>query len=839
MWMLLKKFLAFYLFIAAVFACSIACADDSKSLVFKVQEDYSVARIPDVALCYEEPFYPDCSKNIHIAPIAGKAFYEYLDKKLYSYFLAFRGSGMAVYKQTGRYSRFVAIAGLSDKCSDSARVRFEIWSDKNQIFQSETISKNARPVQINVEIPAECRKLKLLAAVQGDMSGGRVVWGNAGFIRRDIFPTAGEVELFLPDEFKTYSLQMMDDSSNSVSYRICSANGTNPLRLQFDSSKNSGAYYVKLSQTGSSQVTDSGSWKPQASLALSNRIADKGVDRAETYPGFMELWNKDSVLIGSCFVDNIHHGYPVFNLPALSEYDGYQNKGLGLYNYTGYFNISQRDEYEFSTMSVWGSTIFIDDKFVVHWPEKHNFQGGRRCEFRNSVFLEAGIHKIEYMNYNKWPNQFTVCAWRSSSDVFRVMTGCDFVPSVKYVVSEVAGSANKPELNSFKWEVVDDTRIDMSSPALVAVRFSAVNPHGSDVEYRWDFGDGIVSTGDDVYHVFLTTGLFNVKLSTMSNGQSAGVATQFVDVNIDRDKADFYPRNNNLFENIASRVFLEHYGIRSLAGFYRYADQSEDPGWKALAADIVCAKEPGQLDIANNIDLLTDIAEYLCSIETAKYSSGVGLIEKVVNSGYDNNYQLTEIRLLYIRMLLDYVGDIAKAQGQLEHVKGMLNVAQQVKRRVLQLEIESAQSEPGSKIVLPNSKGSLSDQVARQLKVSSVMSHAMKCAETSDRSAIQEGYSQLMELLEAEPELVLDSSFNLARLALLAGADDYLQVYNIATRCQQFDIRDINAPELMYYRALALLKLQKVDESIKIYKSMAEKYPYHLKTAEIKKLLGR
>jgi PKD repeat protein len=59
---------------------------------------------------------------------------------------------------------------------------------------------------------------------------------------------------------------------------------------------------------------------------------------------------------------------------------------------------------------------------------------------------------------------------------------------------------------------------------------ASADPDGAIVSYQWAFGDGSTSTGNVVYHQFVTAGTFSVSLTVTDNGGASNTTTQPVQV---------------------------------------------------------------------------------------------------------------------------------------------------------------------------------------------------------------------------------------------------------------------------------------------------------------------
>ncbi|MBN2065066.1 MAG: NPCBM/NEW2 domain-containing protein [Sedimentisphaerales bacterium] len=811
----------------------------SAQLAFTLEPDHNKSVNPDIHLADVRLVNPDSSNNLSFGPQPGKAHYKTLNGRISSYYMAVKGSGLAVYRCNGRYQRFTALVGLADNSSDSARVRLEIWTESEKIFTSPQIGKYARPVEINIAIPLEARKLKLITVVSGD-DNSEVIWSAPGFLELGKNPQSSLADLYVPETIgPVQQIKVLTGTGMEVNSQIVSNPVRGPLRIIFDSSSGSELYYAYMTTDLNETVLTPGNlWELPAGLALETRILTQDTQRVSTHPGFMEAWSATARKVDFRPVDAIHASFPPALLWQGDALISRQKEKdcLGLYTYKGWFNIRQAGEYDFATASNWGSTIFIDDRFVVHWPDRHDFHAGRRCEYSGKVWLEPGIHKLEYMNYNQWGRQYTMCAWRFADGVYRIMTAPDFLSWGYYRPVSLATIDSTPA-GSFSWQVTDDLRSDhANSPALVAVAFKVIPPAGQDndqLEYCWEMADGLVARGAQIEHVYLARGEYEVTLTATAAGNTVFNARQKVSADIDTGKLRCEPRNKRIFDNALDTVFLAHADINSLKGLFDLAAELQMNELQAAVAGIICSRPATSHDFSADPAFYYELAQYLSAITANKTHMAIALLAVMLSSDSPSKWYI-DARLHYVRLLIDHAGDYALAQQELQRLKGNMSLTQVIRRKILQAEIELGCGRTVAEAdYFSMPAGSAADENMRQQELTAILRRAKLIVQGSDPELIAKSYNELNDALDKSPAWLFTSDYNLTRLSLLQAAGAALRQANVAGRCMALSASDTIMPQLLYLRAQAFLALDQTEPARNIWKQMQEQYPYCSETARL------
>ena len=807
-------------------------------LCYQLEQDFGKARLPDIPVHKVSPEYQDSSRNFYMAPQDGKNVYNYVNGVHYTYFLAMNSGGKVEYKMAGRFDRFVATVGLEDGADDSARVKVSVLSGDKEIYSSGQITKHSRPVEINVKIPVECRVLKLVTNLEGGRA--RTVWANAGFTLKTKAPQVAQCELYVPDEYgDNFDVAFISPAGQQIPGRVCSGYPHRPLKVQFDTTAAGlSDYFAYIIPKAGKQGKLDNLWYGKGGLTLETRLIDKDKDRCDRLPGFVEAWKNDSWIVDSSFTDGIFHSWPVTGLDYGHDLFNSSRSSFGQYYYIGYFNVEENGEYSFATCSRWPSTVFIDDKFVVHWLGRHDFHGGRRCEYSGTVTLTPGIHKIEYMNFNKWGELYALCAWRKGSDVYRIMTGCDFVPQAYYKPSKVFAKDAAAHENTFAWHIVDDIRMDAGGPAIVAVELEVIPAKSlKDPSYRWEFDDGIIAMGQKVDHVFIRKGLHKIRLVVNDGDKAISNTEQTINVDIARDKLFCQARDSKLFNNIISKVYLQHVAIDDLVYFYNFADRYGSDQWKLLTAEVICGKKDDKLLFDNHLEFYLSMISYLESVETGRYDLAINLSKRILASVDKDSSSVSDIRLMYLRLLLDYAGDYVEAEKQKALLPTNLDFGRQKQFEVLRAELQLAGPGGTTQLKFSEPLGSTIQLNKLKVRIAGDLRFADQCCESDERNVVQQGMDRLSVILRDDPSYILDAEFNLVRLKLWQAAEGWSQLYYIAKRCERMEMSDIFEPELLAFQVLALYKSDKTEMAEKVLQKLKGKWPYSPETAKSAELL--
>ncbi len=322
-------------------------------------------------------------------------------------------------------------------------------------------------------------------------------------------------------EFQTVGL-LKDDGSD---IRVVSGSRVVPHRLYGvgPGDKATIAFKVESSRTtyhvyfGNPQAEPpSADWEPQRGLILETR-AYQGGD-----PGnlrrMMDILERAGPFQGAGPVDRIWHGH--------NEFGPTENF---VSRYIGWFFAGVSGRYCFATSSDDASFLLVDGKLVVAWPGWH----GPVADARHNAAadLERGLHRIEYLHVNGGAGTCAVAAWQPpGAQGFEVIPASVFAPLSRAVVGDIELRGGGVALD-FDYRILGEALL-VEDEEFYAVRVLLSRRSGQAGTVIWEFGDGISASGPSVTHVYLSEGVYEVKMSLGSDVDAPSIRQR---INVHRD----------------------------------------------------------------------------------------------------------------------------------------------------------------------------------------------------------------------------------------------------------------------------------------------------------------
>lgn len=251
---------------------------------------------------------------------------------------------------------------------------------------------------------------------------------------------------------------------------------------------------------------------------------------------------------GAAFVPNIFVG-----LNPISGSSRWCHK------FTAYLIAPKSGAYKIATTSAGASFVLIDDKLVVGWGGRHGFRGDTK--HNAAVNLKAGSHKLTYYLISSGWQGGAVAAWKPpGAEDFEVIPPTAFA-RVKQARLGRLEAASQSDSADFTFENAGETFL--TNRYLHRFRFQpgpGLRSAGG-VKYRWELGDGTVYNKRRVEHVYLTPGLYSVKLTLFRGGRSTSITNR---VRIDRDWAATYKRDLDATDDY--RAMVAEYDFSRMPG---------------------------------------------------------------------------------------------------------------------------------------------------------------------------------------------------------------------------------------------------------------------------------
>jgi PKD repeat protein len=283
-------------------------------------------------------------------------------------------------------------------------------------------------------------------------------------------------------------------------------------RLAFQPLAQQRNYEICYGSTPSAE-TDRPVWREKSGLLLETR--EYRQCNLNSFDSVRKAF-ESSTPIGSDYVDTIRHAYNPFSLknePFLSRY-------------SGYFRVATGGSYGFFLSSQDCSFLVIDDKVVAEAPGRHPPLRRAIPSQRADVKLTAGMHKLEFYHAAAGPAAMMTLSWESLPADAK--TRPELLPSAAFGAAAIgrvpAGPPSLKEggfLPDFMVAILGDVPLPDNPLPLIGVRYvdTSSKSLSSQARLLWDFGDGQTSNEPDPNHVYLTPGLYTVKLTVTRSGR--------------------------------------------------------------------------------------------------------------------------------------------------------------------------------------------------------------------------------------------------------------------------------------------------------------------------------
>jgi tetratricopeptide (TPR) repeat protein len=341
--------------------------------------------------------------------------------------------------------------------------------------------------------------------------------------------TVGWARLFPPaTEAAAPVLEVVDAVSRlRVGAEVLWQRPGEPVLVRFDASSGAARYLACLGgKPGASVAATAPPWRPQAGVLLETRALVEGA--ADKLAQAQDLWKRAAKQTqGRGFVPEIHLGINPFGASGnlLSRLDGW-------------FSLSQNGRYEFATLSKDASFLVIDGRLVAEWPGWHGIEGGLHGQHNGGIDLNAGVHRIEYLNVAAGDGLCLSAAWRKpGTAAFIPMPRSVFVPVAEFRVAGVSGDeAVAPAVFSWANEVHALAEPDI----LIGTRFRVLSPVEG-ATYSWRFDDGTETVGTNVRHVYTCEAQRTVDLTVIRGNRKLGSLRQTVAIRRNGSQAVDFP----------------------------------------------------------------------------------------------------------------------------------------------------------------------------------------------------------------------------------------------------------------------------------------------------------
>ncbi len=835
---------------AALFVCNISLAAEAERYIpwhleeaelrFRIEKDDTYSQIPDVHLS-------DLNKK---KKWTGS--YYRLNGKVYKKGINMTCPKEVTYKHEKQHRRFVALAGLNDRADSDMSVSFEIYADKRRVYKSEPLAKHMPPLEINVGIPSIAKKIKLVTT-GSDMKGKRrASLVSAGYLLRGQHPEVSYAKLYTPGfDARDFEAVVFTTIGQQVPSRLFWTQQNEPMEILFDNSYGSTIYFVYLVRKDKYKPMPS-SWEPKAGVTLETRYTSKNYSECKELSGLLKVWDNLAKPVGKSLVDNVHHSFPIHRLGEFGSDSPGKKPRLSLYRYEGFFRTEEAGDYVFATASNWSSHLLVDGNLVISWPGEHNYRAGIRGQKQGKISLEAGVHKLEYLNYSSWGRMFALAAWQRPQEKLGLMARGDFLPVGRFVATaigykDLAKDSDSPRQGqagaSFGWQITDDWRLDQEKAALVRMRFDALKAQRSvDYSYRWKFDDGAIETGESIEHVFLRPQMRMVTLEVLKNGEVIAEVRQRIHAHILWDKIQLEPGNISAFEKAISESDFSKVPIGDIVNLYTFADGLERQEWRQQAVAALMKRMDELVAESQHQYFCLELGQYLRSASVRQYEQALKLFTRLRGKSASNTVVRQNAMVSQAELLVQCFGRVQEALKILNHL-GERKLHKKIVTRFRMAKAEALialeQVEEAREILQNLRAGSeQADSIKQQVKDVGRLRAARQLADsTDDPEQLDYAMKKIEEIIANDPVKLLMPNLNLIKLDVHLARKEYPVAFYLAERLNKLDLSNYHRSQILVRQIKALCGIKAVDQAKVIYETIAADYPYSPAVAEARKVI--
>jgi hypothetical protein len=602
------------------------------------------------------------------------------------------------------------------------------------------------------------------------------------------------------------------------------------------------------------------------------------------------VWDEVAEPVGKSLVDNVHHSFPIHHLrssildpaalgsdqnpPLAGRYStsiqhrasSIEKPRLALYRYEGFFRTEKAGQYIFATASNWASHLLIDGNLVISWPGEHNYRAGIRGQKKGKISLEAGVHKMEYLNYSPWGKMFTLAAWQRPQEKLSLMTRGDFLPVGRFVATAIGykdltkdgGSPRQEQAEaSFKWQITDDWRLDQGKAALVQMRFDALKAKRNvDYSYRWKFDDGTIETGESIEHVFLRPEMRTVTLEVLKDGGVIAEVKQKIYVHILWDKIQLEPKNIQAFEKAISDLLprlaskdaeagsdFSNVPIGDIVNLYTFADGLERQQWRQQAVVALMKRMDELVAESQHQRFCLELGQYLRSAPVRQYEQALKLFSRLQEKPAPNPVVRQDAMVSQAELLVHCFGKVQEALKILNEVEKEKKLDDKIAPRFRMAKAEALialeQVEEAREILQNLRAGSEQpDSTKQEVKDVGLLRHARLLAEnTDDPEQLDYAMEKIEEIIANDTVKLLMPNLNLIKLDVHLARKEYLVAFYLAERLNKLELSNYYRSQILVRQIKALCAIKAVDQAKVIYETMMTNYPYSPAVAEAKKVI--
>jgi len=520
---------------------------------------------------------------------------------------------------------------------------------------------------------------------------------------------------------------------------------------------------------------------------------------------------------------------------------------LALYRYEGFFRTEEAGQYIFATASNWASHLLVNGNLVISWPGEHNYRAGIRGQKQGKISLEAGVHKLEYLNYSPWGKMFALAACKKPQEKLSLMARSDFLPVGRFVATAIGYEDLAKDGGSFKWQITDDWRLDQEKAALIRMRFDVLKAQRNvDYSYRWKFDDGTIETGESIEHVFLRPEIRTVTLEVLKNEEIIAEVRQKINVHILWDKIQLEPGNQPAFEKAISESNFEELPISDIVNLYTFADGPERQLWRRQAMAALVKRMDELVAESKHEYFCLELGQYLRSALVRQYEQALKLFSRLHEKSAPNPVVRQNAMVSQAELLVQCFGKVQEALkilNQLEERQLDKKIVSRFRMAKAEALIALEQVEEAREILQSgNSAGRAgseqADNTKQEVKDVGLLRHARLLAEnTNDPVQLDYAMEKIDSVIADNPMELLMPNVNLIKLDVHLARKEYLIAFYLAERLNNLELSNYHRSQMLVRQIKALCGIRAVDQAKVIYETMTANYPYSPAVAEARKVI--
>ncbi len=621
-------------------------------------------------------------------------------------------------------------------------------------------------------------------------------------------------------------LRMTGPDGRDVPFGIVHRTGEGRYLLGFNLRKGGGLYAVYYGNKGSKAAPRE---LPPVGLVYRTRPLPDD-PKAGGWPEAQETLKRAGPAFGADYWRRVFDAYNPFGPQS-----GY------IADYSGYLHCPKSGTYRFATASDYSSFLLVDDRLVVQWPGRHNARRGRRGEHSGSVELDKGTHRFRYVHFAEGRRARAAAAWIPPGERWwRIIPAEAFGEPV---AAEVYESERRDRALCADFTARPEDYCEAGDAKMAEFRFRSVStaPDGLIRAYRWSFGDGQVSTEPHPRHVFLATGLCEVRLTVTDTRGATAVCRKRLRVEPDRGDQEFSREKMARFFERARRYRLDSLPAPSLLGMWRLCRRlgKSEPAAEAARA---LYRRSEEVDPLERHEVARWLGGYVRRRGLEPARAEAYLREALASLPKVRRKRRMQTRLELADLYLREMDDPERARKECIGLRADFPRGDaELRRRALLCigdawrQEGKAEEARGAYAEAEGTPGFAPDAAPALYKAAALQQAELLLR----RGEAEQALEKLEDLLWKLPTLRLEGRPNVLRVRAEMQRARFDRAARLAETCLRF-IEDPNtAPALRLLAGEARAEVGRTEEAEEHYRTLLERYPEAPETAEARDALRR